>query len=572
MPAIAALVLILAAGPAFAQQSGDLLAGVRRLAESGARTLALQRLDAAQPKQADSPAWLEWERLRLDLLVARGMDRALLDRARTYAPGVVEKPGSALLLLQAARAALRLGEGSEARSWLAVAFGSAGADGFGADGMAYRAARQAVIDAYLAEGNADAAYHSMLRFQQEFAPLRAEEAERFVAGLVALERYGDAANWLARLDTRSSYAALLRLRAGLLPAPAAAEQARATLAKGMEPAALALLDAAGRLQNDPSLLIEAAELRLTLPATGDASGRAGAVAALWQLYGEVAQQTANQAHLLVGDDAAWFSQVARISAKQPRLGRALLGYLALRSGDAKLRADAQLQLILSLKEMKLTAVALALFSDQDRFAADRLDPGTRYQLGELFADAGRPDRVLAYWRNLAPPANSTSEQWQLRRLGVMIAAGASGEAMTVIHELVADDRAFPADARNRLLDIALHALGRFQIPPAEAILTGLRGRVQAAERFTVLLALARCLEAKGEPRLAAEAYLDAALAAPAPEAEREALRARESAAANLLKAGLREDARGIYDWLARNAKDGAVRESAARASRSLGFQ
>lgn len=560
------------ASGALAQPSPETPAGVRRLAESGARTLALQRLEAAQPQQPDAPSWLEWERLRLDLLAGRGEHRAVLERVRGYPPDVIAQPGSALLFLHAARAALRAGDGADARRWLALVFGHAGTDALLADGLAYRAARQAVIDAYLAEGNADAAYRSMLRFQQEFAPLRAEEAERFVAGLVAAERYGDAANWLAQLDTRSPYAAILRLRAGLLPADAAIAQARAALAKGADPAALALLEAVGRAQNDRSLLIEAAELRLNLsPAEARVEQRSGTAAtALWRLYDEAAQQAANQAQLLVGDDAAWLSHAVRMLSLQPPLGRALLGNLAQKAGNAALRSDAQMRFVLALEEAKLGQAALALFADEARFPIDGLDARIRYELGELAADAGRPDRALAYWRGLPPPSKLTLEQWQVRRLDVMIAAGSSDDALAVVRELLAPERALTADSRKRLLEIALEALGRFQLPPAEALLSGLRSRVQDAERFAVLTALARCHEAKGEPRRAAEAYLDAAVSVPAAEADRDALRAREAAAENLLKAGLREDARGVYDWLARHAKEAGVRESAARALRTLG--
>lgn len=574
LAAVAALVCgqSFVADAVLAQQPADSLASVRRLAESGARTLALQRLESVQPTQFDAPSWLEWERLRLEVLAARGTDREVLERVRGYPSGVPAKPGSSALFLHAARAAMRSGEGGEARRWLALVFGHAGTDALGADAGAYRTARLAVIDAYLTEGNADAAYRSMLRFQQEFSPLRTEEAERFVAGLVALERYGDAANWLAQLDTRSAYAAILRLRAGMLTPDAAVAQARSLLTKGADPAALVLLEAAGRLQNDRLLLIEAAELRLSSQAAGGAfQQRSGAamVAALWQLYGEAAQQAANQAQLLVGDDAAWHAHASRMSTLQPRLGRALLGHLALKGGNVKLRGDAQLQLILALKEAKLAPAALALFADASRFALHGLDPRVRYELGVLSVDGRFPAMALEYWRGLLPPSNLTLEQWQIRRLDIMLDAGSIEEALSVARDLLTSDRAVTTESRKRLLEIAVEALGRFQIQPAEALLDGLRTRVVDAERFAVLNALAGCYEAKGEPRQAAAAYLDAAASVSAAESDRDALRAREAAGRNLLKAGMREDARGVYAWLARNAKDVVVRESAVRALSSL---
>lgn len=551
-----------------AQQPADSPASVQRLAESGARSLALQRVDAAQPKQLDAPAWLEWERLRLDVLAARGADGELLERVRGYPPGVTALSGSLALVLHAARAALRSGEARDARRWLERVFAHTGTDALIADGAAYRAARQAVIDAYLAEGNTDAAYLSMLRFQQEFSPLYVDEVERFVAGLVATQRYGDAANWLVQLDPRSSYGAILRLRAGLLTADAAVTLARAALAKGPDPAALVLLEAAARQQSNRSLLVEAAELRLN-GAPGKSSDRRRSVIALWQLYGEAAQHTANQAQLLVGDEPAWYARASRILSLQPPLGRALFGHLALKGDSPTLRSDAQLRLIVALKEGKLALVALNLFDEAGGLAVDGLDPRVRFALGELAVDVKRPDVALPYWRGLAPPSHMTLEQWQVRRLSVMIEAGSNDDALSLVRELLFSERAVTTESRKRLLEIALAALERFQIAPAEALLSGLRSRAQDAERFVVLNALARCHEAKGEPRQAAQAYLEAAMSVHAPDVDRDALRAREAAAVSLLKAGLREDARGVHDWLARHAKDAGVRESAARSLRTL---
>ena len=51
-------------GSAFGQ-ANDTLAHVRQTAEAGAQALALRRVDALQPRNADVVSWFEWERLRL---------------------------------------------------------------------------------------------------------------------------------------------------------------------------------------------------------------------------------------------------------------------------------------------------------------------------------------------------------------------------------------------------------------------------------------------------------------------------------------------------------------------------
>ena len=60
-------------------------------------------------------------------------------------------------------------------------------------------------------------------------------------------------------------------------------------------------------------------------------------------------------------------------------------------------------------------------------------------------------------------------------------------------------------------------------------------------------------------------YLQGASLAAAPESDRDALQARESAANALAKAGMRADARAVYEWLARNAADMMIRDRALRA-------
>lgn len=566
--ALCGLVLALSASSASAQAAADTPASVRRIAEAGARTLALQRVVTAQPGRPDAPGWIEWERLRLELLALRGQDRELLDRVRGYgAPVAAQAAVAAVLYLHAARAAVRVGDGAEARRWLARGFAQAGAEVWSADPGAYRASRQTVIDAYLAEGNADAAFRSMLRFQQDFAPLRPEEVERFAAGLIAAARYGEAANWLTQLDQRSVHAALLRLRAGLLTPDAAAAQARAILAKGGDAGAATLLDAAGRMQNSRAAVIEAAEFGVA--AAESEAGRQRGAGALWQAYAEAAQQAANQAQLLVGDDVAWLAHAARMQSSQPQVGRALLGHLAVTSANPKVRAQAQGQLVAGLRDARLGGVALALFDDAKRFPVEGLDVRTRHELGELAVEARRPELALAYWRSVPPPVSATMEQWQVRRLAVMADAGLEDEALALAGELTEGARPLTQEARRKLFDIALDAVARHRLKLAETLLRGLRARTQDAERIAVLGALARSYEAKGEPRLAAEAYLEIGTASAGSESDREALRAREAAAVNLVRAGLREDARGVYEWLARNAKDAAVRESAARVLRGL---
>jgi hypothetical protein len=562
----AAAVLTFGQGVAFGQPI-DTPAHVRQIAEAGAHTLALKRVESLQPRDADVVDWFEWERLRLDLLEANGQHTLLVDRVRTYPDGLWLRREALPLLLPAAYAALRSGVPVQARHWLRQWFANVSVDGANFDRMQYRRARRLVVEALFAEGDAESAYRSMLRYQQDFTPLTADEAEVFVAGLLRLNRNSEAAQWLTRLGPRSHYAALVRIRAGLLSPAAAAVQARTALAKGYDVAAIELLEAAAQAQNDRAVLVEVAELRLngTAPRGADDRSQSAGGIALWRSYEEAAVAGANQAQLLVGDDSGWLAHAQRVRSQQPSMSRALLAYLASKATSAGMRAQAQAYLLAALRDARLEVVAILLFADTTRFRIAALDPRVRHLLGAINADQGRLETAAAYWRGLDAPAGMSAEQWRVHRLAVHAQMGSRVEVQAMLAEMFDDNRAVGEESRRRLLDVARAAFDRNQFQIAEDVLQRLRVRAAASERASVSIALAQVFDATGRPREAADAYLDAALASASPASDRESLQARGAAARSLSRLGMRDDARRIYEWLLRNAKDPGTRESAQHA-------
>ncbi|MGZ8267330.1 MAG: hypothetical protein ACXW20_07335, partial [Burkholderiales bacterium] len=74
--------------------------------------------------------------------------------------------------------------------------------------------------------------------------------------------------------------------------------------------------------------------------------------------------------------------------------------------------------------------------------------------------------------------------------------------------------------------------------------------------------LGRVYELKGEALAAAEAYLRAGLPPGAPDAI--GFQARLLAGINLMRAGLKDDARAQFEWLVKNSKDPALVDAARR--------
>lgn len=545
-------------------QSFDGVEMARRMASTGAIDLALQRVNQAQAiEPVGSPQWLEWELLHLDLLGRRGRNAEVLKRIALTRNVALPDRAAAQLWLMAARSAQRLGESAQARAFYASYF-----LGSHALPSEYRDARLAVINSYLADSNVEDAYRSMLRFQQDFSPLRAEEAERFASGLIAGGRISEAVTWLPQLDKTSPAAAMLRMRTGLITADAAAAQARALLAKGAGDAALDLLASAASAQKNRAVEIEVQEHRLQLLGSEMRDAIARHADSLWNLYGDVGQQTANQAQLLVGDDAAWIDRAMRMLAQQPQAARALLGRIAVGGGSEEARARAQSQLIASLRDAKLALTALRLFADPRKRPVASLHPNVRLELGTIALAQKDPVETVRFWQGLPQPPGLGAPEWQLRNIAALFAAGMTDAGLEAAKSLLASSPSVP-EVIGRLIVVASNALERWQARPAESLLSMILPLAHGPDRINVLLGLGKARELRAEYRGAADAYSSAAAMYALPEGERESLRARESAAINLAKAGLLDDARATYQWLAANAKDPAIRENATRALKSF---
>ena len=86
----------------------------------------------------------------------------------------------------------------------------------------------------------------------------------------------------------------------------------------------------------------------------------------------------------------------------------------------------------------------------------------------------------------------------------------------------------------------------------------------ARERRDIMFGLARIAESANDFQRAADCYLEAALLGDAKVVDTFAVNARSAAAANLGRAGLKEDARAQLDWLRRNVRDADKLESIRR--------
>lgn len=551
--------LIAALLPAAVHAAGA-LETTKQLLQSGAPRLALDRVERQQPRETANAQWPEWEMLRLRALFALGRHQELLGRAGAFSGDLPERNRAGALVL-AARSALKAGQPALARGFAARALWHSSAVPDEA-----RELRLIVIESYLAEGNGHAGFRAMLRFVQDFHPLEAAIAERFVEGLLALDMPREAANWLARLDEGSPAKQMLRLKAGLIKPDAAIAHARARLAKGDSARHWSVIAEAASRGGKRSVRIEALE-ELLLRADGrkEISAAAGQ---LWETYQTSARESANRNHLLVGDDAAWATYAAQRLKPDPFTARAFFAYLAQRARSLEARQAAQLQLVVSLQSSNLGLVALRLF-DHSGIELAAIDGQARYHLGSIAEARGEAAISARMWEGLAVPQGATKAEWDIRRALVYWRAADVDNAVKALAAAAGEKQLLSPKAVPNVISLGQEMVAAGKPEVADASLAALSLLAGAEHQRELLMALGRTAEEKAMFARAGGYFLQAALVPDGRSRGATASKARLAAGLNLARAGYKEDARAQFEWVIRHSRDAGEREIARQAQAKL---
>lgn len=553
--------LMACATPALAA-APDAPTAVRAMLNAGARALALAQVEALQPRDSDAPRWAEWEGLRCEVLARLKRTDALLARAQALEVERMEPPLHACLL-EAASAALAKEDAHAARSYAAKLLWQTNATPEQA-----KAARLAVIDSYLAERRGEDAFASMLRYQQDYGPLERDLAERFAGGLLDIGNDANALNWLPPSGEITPARLRLQLRSGLLAPEAVITQARAALAREPQSAYWQAIYEAARRAHNSSLQVEALERLLQRVDAQDETAQVRAAQRLWDAYLATAAEIGNQQQLLMGEDAAWADFAARSLGPDPFLSRSFYAYLAQRAQDADIRRDAQLQLAQSLYSAGLDNTALRAMQ-RIGFEIDGLDAQTRYLLGTIAAKHNDADLALKLWTGLNTPPNLNAIEWELTLARTALQAGDAGASAATMKRLLQGRTSVSPQLAQRVLEIAQEMIDLRTIAAARTVYELLVPLSNDDHAREALFGLGRSYELSGEPMPAAANYLRSALLVQATVPDALAFQARLLAALNLMRAGLKQDARSQFEWLLKNAKDRALIEAARRGMERL---
>ncbi|MDB5862246.1 MAG: hypothetical protein JWO70_52 [Betaproteobacteria bacterium] len=535
---------------------------VRAMVNAGAVELALARIDALQPRDTGAPRWAEWEGVRCDALARVNRHDALLARVKAL-PEDVAATAAPLgsCLVAAAHAALAVNDPAAARAHAARLLWQRSATA--ATATEAKAVRLSVIESYIAERRGDDAFRSMLRYQQDYQPLERGVADRFAEALIDLGMDRDALNWLGRTDEVSPSLLRLQLRGAMLTPDAVIAQARAAYARAPDAGYWrTIFEAAVRSGNGP-LQIEALERVLQSIEPRNTGGASEASQRLWQAYLATAEQIGNREQLLMGEDAAWADYAARRLGSDAVLSRAFYGYLAQRAQNPDIRRDAQLQLAFSLSSAGLDLAALRIMQSIG-FEAEALDPQTRYLLGTLAAKRSDAPAALKLWNGLSTPANVNALDWQLTLARTALQAGNAPLSAETVDRLLAGRTSVSTELAQAVLELGQEMLDLRALDAAQSVYEPLAQLAADAHARQALFGLGRVQELKNDAPAAAAAYLRSALLVQAAAPDNLAFQSRLLAALNLMRAGLKEDARAQFEWLVKNSKDAVLTDAAKR--------
>jgi hypothetical protein len=528
---------------------------VRAMINAGAVELALARIEALQPRDAPAARWADWEGLRCDALARLKRHDAVLARAAALPAGAAGAP-LGTCLVAATQAALALNEPGAARAYAAQLLWQRTATP-----AELRDVRLGVIESYIAERRGDDAFRSMLRFQQDYQPLERGVADRFAEALIDIGMDRDALNWLGRTDQVSPALLRLQLRGSMLTPDAAIAQARAALARNPDPAYWrAIHEAAVRSGNGP-LQIEA--LERVLQSVGNPAAARDNADRLWQAYATTAGDIANREQLLTGDDAAWADHAARQLGSNAVLSRAFYGFLAQHAQNPDVRRDAQLQLAFSLSSAGLDRTALRLMQSVS-VDPQALHAQTRYLLGTLATRRSDALFALKLWSGLDTPPSVNAIDWQLTLARTALQAGDASASAETIDRLLAGRTSVSPELAASVLELGQEMLDLRALDAAQKVYELLAPLTTDLRAREALFGLGRVHELKTDAIAAAAAFLRSALLVQATAPDTLAYQARLLAALNLMRAGLKDDARAQFEWLVKNSKDAALTEAAKR--------
>jgi len=295
--------------------------------------------------------------------------------------------------------------------------------------------------------------------------------------------------------------------------------------------------------------------------------------ALWEAYEGHALGVANAKQFLVGSFDEWFALAERSSRNDAVASRSLYAFLASHAATKERRMEAHRKLVALLLAVEDGGKTLReLYLESGRYAeVEEIPKEARYALVDQALSENDIELASRLMGGLTePPQGMEESTWHLRRARLLVLGGQPERGVEELKSLIAiQDSLEPVlvDRTNQVI-FDLQTLGEHEA--AYQLFASLLGKVSDPKlQREIRYWMADSLAQQGRHEDAARLYLQSATFLDPHGMDPWAQTARYQAATELAKAGLTEDARGIYESLMRVTTDPARRAALQRAAHQL---
>ncbi|HEB58397.1 MAG TPA: hypothetical protein ENJ01_04175 [Gammaproteobacteria bacterium] len=543
---------------------------IRALARIGAPALALHVLDTRQPSVSEaSEAWMAWERERVRILAAQG-DWVALARRMAAVPASLPASFRRWARTREAEALVEQHQGRQARHLLReLIWGGVPDD----NAETLPEWRRLIIRSYVNEGQMDDARTAVQRFRQDYGEGELDDI-LLRARIELLSGRADVAATLLAARSNEPEVGVLQLLAqlrGNLRPPRKVMQAALRHLRGewvnvgLATQLWAIVAESAQRIGDRATAARA--LENVIIHEGREPLMPGLARfepdTLWNAYLDYATWVGNRSHFLIGEDSQWLAAAKKAHGKTPVRARSLYALVILRGVREESRLAAAAGFLATLEKQPGRARLLGELFGHSRHFQDlaAIPLPVRHALVDVELAASRIERASALMATIAePPAGADRFPWQLRRARILVLGNQAPAGAAALAALLKEEKDLSPDKVDHLMQVIfdLQAVGEHE--HAITLFETVYARVDDEKlRRELLYWMADSRKAQKAYAEAARLYLRSAMLPDPKAGDPWAQTARYQAATALARAGLKNDARDLFEHLLRTTKDPARR-------------
>lgn len=557
------LLLFTLATPAAALYASEGVEHYLRLAQSGAPQLALQGLrESSADFETDQQGWISGQRAELQILAQQQWWQQLLSQIDSY-PETTAPEFIAEVQRVRIEALIELNHFQQARALLLKQiWGNSDTADVDAD-TDLKLWRELVVKSYISEGMSDDAYIAMQHFRDDYG-VDSESSTLLLIQTLFASNFPEIAEGLLDKVPNTAENRLLKQLARLRQGKGIRSiifTSNEQLQKGDLSATERLMlwgmlaEAAETLDDNATRVIALEAFLKEQPGQKIVALFNLRAEQLWDAYDSYAQSVANREQLLRGDDSSWLVSAEKAGKMYPVHQRSIYAHLSRHSATREGRISAQDFLVTALKSLKdgQNLISKLYITEGDDTLGQQV---ISVLLDKALKERNLERASVLISRMDSPEAGEAHFVWSLRKAKIFLLANNPVQSIEVIDKLVNELPDTNEKNRDRLIQLIFDLQTTHQDLAAVRLLEKIDQQSNDPKLHRELLYwIADSNMALGNYRLAAQGYLQSAIAPGINTMDPWAETARYQAAKALLKAELKGDAVNIYRQLLKQTKN-----------------